>query len=75
MECIRASSIANEIWGDNVHLEQKISYNFNRSSDLTDQEATQEIIVSFRRKFGEEVVEDLPQMVDHMVMMLDRLHS
>lgn len=75
LECIRASSIAYEIWGANVHLEQKISYNFNHSSDLTDQEATQEIIVSFRRKFGEEVVEDLPQMVDHMVMMLDRLHS
>ncbi|MNJ78043.1 hypothetical protein D3C77_756860 [compost metagenome] len=74
MECLRASSIAYEIWGTHVHLEQKISYKFNHLSDLTNQEATQEIIVSFRRKFGEEVIEDLPEIVDHMVMMLDRLH-
>lgn len=74
-ECEKTRSIAIEIWGTHVHLEQKISYAYNHSSDLASQEATQEITVSFRRKFGEEVVEDLPQMVDHMIMMLDRLNS
>lgn len=75
-ECVKASAIAYEIWGNNVQLEQKISYRYKHSSgDLATQEAEQEITMSFHRKFGEEVVEDLPQMVDHMIIMLDRLNS
>ncbi|MNW37797.1 hypothetical protein D3C74_148500 [compost metagenome] len=68
LECVASETLAHKIWGD-AHLVQKISYTYGDHNS----NALQEITVSFRRKFGEEVIEDVPQMIEHMVMMLERL--
>ncbi|MNP84266.1 hypothetical protein D3C76_1835040 [compost metagenome] len=62
--------MARKIWG-NANIVQKISYTYGEQ----DSSALQEIMISFGRKFGEEVIEDVPQMIEHMVKMLERLSN
>ncbi|MMZ68372.1 hypothetical protein D1872_310570 [compost metagenome] len=62
--------MAHKIWG-NATIVQKISYTYGEY----DSSALQEMLISFGRKFGEEVIEDIPTMIEHMVMMLERLSN
>lgn len=68
-DCPRIEQLTAEIWGGHVHQVQSII------SVYGDPEAASldEIKVHFNRRFGEEVIEDLPQMLEHMLIMLERL--
>ncbi|MNI06412.1 hypothetical protein D3C73_593930 [compost metagenome] len=70
LECEASLELAHNIWG-NANIVQKISYTYGG----LDSSALQEITVSFGRKFGEEVIEDVPKMIEHMIMMLERLYN
>ncbi|MNO61355.1 hypothetical protein D3C76_520020 [compost metagenome] len=69
-ECEASLKLAHKIWG-NATIVQKISYTYGEY----DSSALQEMLISFGRKFGEEVIEDIPTMIEHMVMMLERLSN
>lgn len=68
-ECPAIERLTTEIWGSHVHQIQKITsvYGDSNAPPLN------EITVQFHRRFGEEVIPDLPQMLEHMLYMLERL--
>ncbi|MNE81538.1 hypothetical protein D3C80_1782000 [compost metagenome] len=69
-KCEAAKQVSHHIWGD-ADLNQRISYTYGDPASR----ALLEISITFRRKFGEEVIEDIPQMIGHMLMMLRALNK
>ncbi len=68
-ECPDIERLTAEIWGNHVSQTQKVTSVYGDSNILP----LDEIVVQFHRRFGEEVTSDLPQMLEHMLIMLDRL--
>ncbi|WP_410768687.1 hypothetical protein [Fontibacillus sp. BL9] len=68
-ECPVIERLTTEIWGSHIHQIQRIFSVYGDAQSLP----LDEIIVQFNRRFGEEVASDLPQMLDHMLIMLERL--
>lgn len=68
-ECRQVAEIIREIWEADVALRQTISYVI----DEPESGYQAEVVLDFNRKFGEEVIVDLPRLLNHMVMTLERL--
>ncbi|MBU5672560.1 hypothetical protein [Paenibacillus brevis] len=68
-DCPRIEQLVTEIWGRHVGQTQRISTIYGQSDALP----LNEISVHFMRRFGEEVIQDLPQMLEHMLIMLEQL--
>ncbi|MEF2967185.1 hypothetical protein V3851_15210 [Paenibacillus sp. M1] len=68
-ECPEIERLTAEIWGNHIGLMQRIISVYGDNDFLP----LDEITVDFQRRFGEEVVQDLPEMLEHMLLMLDKL--
>lgn len=68
-ECQRIERLTAEIWGNHIKQVQRIVTIYGDPDAVS----LDEITVQFQRRFGEEVIPDLPQMLEHMIMMLERL--
>lgn len=72
--CERLSDLLREIWGDEVELELTAVSRY----DPTACEMIQEQLLAdirFTRKIGEAQIEDIPELVSHMIQTLYRLES
>lgn len=68
-DCPRIEQLTTEIWGSHVVQTQRITTVYGQTDALP----LNEISVNFLRRFGEEVIQDLPQMLEHMLIMLKQL--
>ncbi|WP_435925574.1 hypothetical protein [Paenibacillus sp. DYY-L-2] len=68
-ECRKIEQLTSEIWGNHVKQVQRIVTIYGEPEAVP----LDEITVQFQRRFGEEVIPDLPQMLEHMLKMLKRL--
>jgi len=69
VECPQIEALTTEIWGNHVHQMQRIITVYGEAEKMP----LDEIIIYFNRRFGEEVLADLPQMLEHMLLMLEKL--
>jgi hypothetical protein len=70
-ECPAIGRVMQEIWGEEARIAQYLTYEF--PADAVGSQ--DEIAVDFGRKFGEDVIGDLPRLLEHMVMTLERLEA
>jgi hypothetical protein len=61
-----------EIWGNECAITQRLSYIYgnNQESAYTD-----EIYLDFGRKFSEAIIEDIPSLLEHVVLSLGKLNE
>lgn len=61
--CAQIGRLVADIWGEDVQVEQRLSYLYGQS----DGRLANEIRVHFDRKITEELIDDLPELVEHML--------
>lgn len=69
--CPDIEAALKRIWGERFEIRQTLSYEFG-SAHMPSENRIQ---VLFGRRFGEDVAEDLPRLVDHAVLSLQELIS
>ncbi|MDF2923411.1 MAG: hypothetical protein K0R57_2325 [Paenibacillaceae bacterium] len=78
--CARSLAALQQVWGDRFQIRQTISHEYGAESAGSGSGSLSHAVrrihrmgLLFGRKFGEEVVEDIPPMVDHAVLTLQQL--
>jgi hypothetical protein len=71
-DCSAVQHILFDIWGNSCTLSQKLSYIYgkNHLSNYLN-----EINLDFGRKFGEGIIDDIPSMLEHIVLSMERLNE
>lgn len=72
-QCREIESIVRAIWGDDILLTQSVSYVFGREAASGEPAYALDAGLRFRRVIGEEQMEDIPGLADHMLLTLTRL--
>lgn len=69
-ECAGIAAIVRDVWGEDCLITQKLTFAYGGQGVYTDV-----ISIDFGRKFGEDVIGDLPPLLQHMVKTLNRLNE
>lgn len=67
--CRRTDSVLKEIWGERFAIRQTISYAYD-SQPIVWRNRT---MLDFGRKFNEDVIEDIPDLLEHVLRSIQRL--
>jgi hypothetical protein len=61
-----------EIWGNECAITQRLSYIYGNNPAL---QYTDEIYLDFGRKFSEAIIDDIPSLLEHVVLSLTKLNE
>jgi hypothetical protein len=67
--CPAVESVLRKVWGERFQVRQTLSQEYG----VEPANRTNRISLDFSRRFGEEVVEDIPNILDHTVLTLSEL--
>ncbi|MDB5053121.1 MAG: hypothetical protein JWM44_1171 [Bacilli bacterium] len=71
-DCIEIQQILQEIWGDSCVIKQKLFFEYGEGK----REAYgNEVVLDFGRKFSESIVDDIPSLLDHIMISLQQLNQ
>lgn len=70
-ECGKIRDTLERIWGHRFTVKQALTFDYGTPAPVYHNRIT----VDFGRKFGEEVIEDIANLLDHMVLSLIELHQ
>lgn len=71
-DCSAAQHILFDIWGNSCTLSQKLSFIYGKNHHSN---YLNEIYLDFGRKFGEGIIDDIPSMLKHIVLSIERLNE
>ena len=71
-DCSAVHYILSDIWGNSCILSQELSFVYGKSLDAP---YRNEISLDFGRKFGENIIDDIPSMLEHIVISIERLNE
>jgi len=71
-DCSAVQYIINDIWGNSCTVSQELSFIYGKSHHTP---YRNEITLDFGRKFGENIMDDIPSMLEHIVLSIDRLNE
>jgi hypothetical protein len=71
-DCAAIQHLLFDIWGNECTLSQKLSFTFGKSQHSP---YTNDIYLDFGRKFGESIIDDIPSLLEHMVLSIERLNE
>lgn len=74
-QCPQIEGMIRAIWGEDMPFTQTISYVYEQDDLSTAVFYTNKIELKFRRTIGEEQMEDIPELADHMVQTLRQLKA
>lgn len=67
--CPAVETVLRKVWGERFLVRQTLSHEFGAAPAIR----SNRISLDFGRRFGEEVVEDIPNILDHTVLTLSEL--
>jgi hypothetical protein len=71
-DCSAIQHILFDIWGNSCTLSQKLSFIYGKNHHAN---YLNEVDLDFGRKFGEGLIEDIPSMLEHIVLTMERLNE
>jgi hypothetical protein len=71
-DCTAVQHLLFDIWGHSCTLSQKLSFVFGNNQHTP---YKNEIILDFGRKFSENVIDDIPSMLEHVILSMERLNE
>lgn len=69
--CQRTEAVLTNIWGTRFAVRQTVSYSYGLQPAV----CTHRTALDFGRKFGEGVIKDVPELLEHVLLSLERLSS
>jgi hypothetical protein len=69
--CRAIRTILEELWGTEYRITQTLSYVYDEPS----RDYRNETAIDFGRKFGEEVIEDIPRLIENIMQSLSQLND
>lgn len=69
-DCSTIRDTLQQIWGQRFTIKQSLTFDYGTPAPVFHNRIT----VDFGRKFGEEVIQDIANLLDHMVLSLIELH-
>jgi hypothetical protein len=71
-DCAAIEQILFDIWGHDYTIIQKLSYTYGKELHAS---YINEIQLDFGRKFGESVIDDIPSLLEHVLLSIERLNQ
>jgi hypothetical protein len=71
-DCTAVQHLLFDIWGHSCSLSQKLSFVFGKSQQTS---YKNEILLDFGRKFSENVIDDIPSILEHVILSMERLND
>jgi hypothetical protein len=70
-DCSEIQQILQEIWGDSCVIKQKLFFEYGEGREAYGNE----VVLDFGRKFSESIVDDIPSLLDHIMISLRQLNQ
>jgi hypothetical protein len=71
-QCSKMQEEMEDIWGQQYQIKQTLSFDY---AEAASGRFRNEILLDFDRKFDEDVISDIPSLLDHVMLTLLRLKS
>jgi hypothetical protein len=71
-DCASIQQLLFEIWGDACTINQKLSFTYGKTLHSL---YLNEIELDFGRKFSESVIDDIPSLLEHVMLSIERLNQ
>ncbi|MEX2461374.1 MAG: hypothetical protein WD469_08770 [Paenibacillaceae bacterium] len=71
-DCPAVQHLLFDIWGNSCTLSQRLFFIYGKTHQAP---YSNEICLDFGRKFGESIINDIPSMLEHIVLSITRLNE
>jgi hypothetical protein len=71
-DCASIQQILLDIWGNDYTINQKLSYSYGKNLHSL---YLNEIQLDFGRKFSESVIDDIPSLLEHVMLSIEQLNQ